>query len=441
VADYGYLLNFLISEKSYSDDYSTYPAVNIISMQEAQLINYDLVILANMNDGMSPASAPPDPWMNRKMRVSLGLPAKEAEIGRSYFNLLQLVTQKKVLITRSRSVDGLVTIKSRFLQRLETTLRCNGLGLSRDECIPESCARYYGFKYEGRNDIHKRRPQPRPPVDLRPRSLSATNIDLLNLNPYDIYAKKILRLARGNPLDAGHIHAKIGTILHSLFESYSKNHDHYRRGGSDALASLVRDSLNHHFSNSRLLMELYFNRALETTRNFVELDSRSREEGHSILSEEWASYSLEKGNNFVLSARIDRIELLSNTLRIVDYKTGTAPSRSDIVHGRRLQLLVEALILARTRPGSSIISLQYWLLKQKDGRILGIREGEKIRGSDNPISIRDLIEKTEEFVLRLADFFDSETHGYIATNKNSLHSDFNHLSRLEEWLYGEGGGD
>ncbi|MDR3078444.1 MAG: PD-(D/E)XK nuclease family protein [Rickettsiales bacterium] len=437
VADYGYLLNFLLSEKSYSDDYSLYPAVNIISLQETQLINYDLVVLMNMNDGVNPPGISPDPWMSRRMRTSLGLPAREVEIGKSYFNLVQLVAQKKVLITRSRTLDGLATIKSRFLQRLETTLRCNGLDLEGDQCILESCTSYHSFSYDRRNDIYKRRPQPKPPLELRPRSLSATNVDLLNLNPYDLYAKKILSLAQRNPLARGNIHAKIGTILHSLFEQYSKNYDSYRYRGPDALASLVRDTLRRHFSHSQVLMELYFRRVLEATRHFALLDGESRREGYSVLAEEWRSYEMEGAGGFTLFARIDRIERLHSSLRIVDYKTGTAPTRSDVLNGRRLQLPVEALIMARTEPGASVDSLQYWLIRQRGSQTIEIRDGEKIRNSDELVSLGEMVRKTEEFVLQLARLFDREDQSYLATNRNSQYSDFGHLSRLGEWLCGE----
>jgi RecB family exonuclease len=184
-------------------------------------------------------------------------------------------------------------------------------------------------------------------------------------------------------------------------------------------------------------MELHFDRALETTKNFVELDRQSREEGYTILPEESVSCPLGEEMDFILTARLDRIELLSHSLRIVDYKTGTAPPKSAVVDGRRLQLPVEALILSRVQAGCHIDSLRYWLLKQRSGRVLDINDGEKIRNGAGPISIGELIRKTEEFLRQLLGLFDRETQSYPATSRNSAQSDFSHLSRLEEWLYGE----
>jgi hypothetical protein len=231
--------------------------------------------------------------------------------------------------------------------------------------------------------------------------------------------------------------AKIGTILHSIFEQYSKNRDGYRRDGLGAIASLVRDTLNYNFTNDRLSMELYYDRVMEALGYFIGLDEESLEDGYSVSSEEWKNCVLGDRRDFTISAKIDRMEKLRNSLKIIDYKTGTMPSKTDVICGRRLQLLVEALIMSKSEPGVNITSLQYWLIKQKSGKILEISDGEKIRGTSDTVSIRELIKKTEEFIVKLFDFFEIESNGYTATNRNAHYSDFGHLSRLEEWLYGE----
>jgi ATP-dependent helicase/nuclease subunit B len=309
--------------------------------------------------------------------------------------------------------------------------------LRKNEPIIRSFHRYYNFKYDPANDINKRRPRPKPPVDLRPGGLSATNIDLLNINPYDVYAKKILALTKVNPLEMRNIHAKIGTILHSIFEQYSgirEKYDHIEYG---VLADLVENTLGYHFANDRLYMELYLDRVMETVRYFIDLDEKSRSKGYSVLSENWNECVVESKRDFTVFARIDRMEKLGNIRRIIDYKTGTMPSKTDVICGRKLQLLVEALIISKNAPRINIESLQYWLVRQKNGKILEISDGEKIRNTADPVSIRELIRKTEKVVVELMDFFSNESNGYVATNRNSHYSDFNHLSRLEEWLYGE----
>ncbi|MDR2778539.1 MAG: PD-(D/E)XK nuclease family protein [Rickettsiales bacterium] len=434
IGNYSRVFSFLISEKSYSNDYSIHPTINLISMGEARLIDYDLVIIANLNEGSIPKNVPADPWLSRKMRIDFGLPAREASVGSSYFDFIQLMAQKNVLLVRSKIVSGVTTLKSRFLQRLETTLECNGFALVKEQWLVKTFGKYYSFSFDSRNEIYKRRPQPKPPCYVRPRKLSVTNINLLALNPYDIYAKKILGLSKKNILTSDSVYARIGTLMHGVFEQYCNCYEIYRQDKLKNLMVLVQEFLGKYFTYDQIYAELYFNRAMGIARCFLDFDSRSREQDYSIAAESWNSYTL-LDKNFTISARIDRIETQSSTLRIIDYKTGTAPSKGDILNGRELQLPLEALILAHNRIAVNIRSLQYWLVKHRDGKIIGIDSGEKIRGTPDVVSIDKLIAKTEEFVVKLIDFFDNETNGYLATNRNAQHSDFNHLSRVEEWLY------
>ncbi|GHU26391.1 double-strand break repair protein AddB [Bacilli bacterium] len=435
ISDYGYILNFLISDKSYNYDYSINPAINIISPQEAQLINYDLVVVTNLNDGVFPANISADPWMNRKMRADFGLPAREVEIGKSYFDLLQLMAHREVVLTRSRKVDGMVSMKSRFLQRLESVLSCNNLALQNDYALSQSFRRYYNYTYDESNNAYKKRPQPKPPRAVRPQRLSATNIDLLSANPYDIYVKKVLHLTKNDIIGTDDIYAKIGTLVHSIFEQYCRDYDEYKRGNHSDVTELVRKNLSIYFADNQTLMELYFDKIVEIVRNFLVIDEKSRDENYSIVSEDWNSYVITNRNNFTISAKIDRIEALGRTLRIIDYKTGTAPSKSDVVNGKKLQLPIEALILAKNKQNMNVTSLQYWIVKHKNSKVQEIQNGEKMRNVDNLVSIDELAKKTEELIIKLIDFFSNEANAYLATNRNAQYSDFIHLSRVEEWLY------
>jgi ATP-dependent helicase/nuclease subunit B len=402
-------------------------------MEEARLINYDLIVITNLNEGSIPRSIPADPWLSRKMMADFGLPPKEISLGNFYFDFIQLLAQKMVLLSRSKKVDGVVTSKSRFLHRLETTLECNGFALKKEQILIKSFDKYYNFSYSRQNDIYKIRPQPKPPYEVRPRKLSVTNINLLSLNPYDIYAKKILGLSKKNIVNTENVYAKIGTLMHSVFEQYCNHYDDYRHNKFKSLADLTQKFLSIYFADNQASVELYLDRTREMARCFLDFDSRSREQNYSIAPESWNSCDI-VGRNFKILARIDRIEVLTNRVRIVDYKTGTTPSKSDVLDGRELQLPLEALIVSRSMNGANIISLQYWLIRHRNGKIIGIDSGEKIKGTVDVVSIEKLMVEAEKFVTKLIDFFDRETNGYIATNRNTKYSDFNHLSRIGEWL-------
>src|SRR3546814_8256632 len=50
------------------------------------------------------------------------------------------------------------------------------------------------------------RPAPRPPADKRPRRISVTAVDRLKADPYEFYAKSILKLIRRDPVDRSEEH-------------------------------------------------------------------------------------------------------------------------------------------------------------------------------------------------------------------------------------------
>ena len=132
-----------------------------------------------------------------------------------------------------------------------------------------------------------------------------------------------------------------------------------------------------------------------------------------------------KNCNMNIEARVDRIDKNSNVVDIIDYKTGTCPSKTDVINGKELQLLIEALILSKQNR-YIINSLQYWQIKHKNSKIVNIP-------NDNKTNINTLIENTEKLLNRLFNFFNNENNGYIATNRNN-YSDYEQLSRVDDWL-------
>jgi ATP-dependent helicase/nuclease subunit B len=422
------LLAFLLSEQSCSENYSTYPAINIISPQEARLINYDLVIVQNMNDGIFPANIATDPYMSRSMRAKFGLPAKEIGVGEFCYDFVQLLAQKEVLLTRATKVNGEATFKSRFLQRLEIFLQCNGLMLNNCTETMKAYEEYMDIKYNNCNDIYKKRPCPIPQEKLN--KLSATEVELLVKNPYDIYAKKILRLRRLNIVKKTSVFAKIGNAVHETLEKYCRNYEKYKHNRNYYVRELVREVLEKHFADDKISMEFNFDKILTMLEYFFELDDSARKNGCRVLVEDRISCTREK-ENFSLVAKVDRFEMLQNNVAIIDYKTGELPSKVSVMSGEKLQMPIEALIMVKNN--FNVTSLEHWSIKYGGGEVLSIDDSDKKMQETN-ITIIDLINKTESFLLQLLKYFNSGSNGYIATSRNMDYSDYNELSRIREWI-------
>lgn len=394
------LLNYILSQQSYSDNYSVYPAINIISRQEARLINYDLVFVFNMNDGVFPKNIPTDPWMSKSMRKKFGLPPKELEIGKSAYDFIQLLSQRQVVITRSKKIAGNISFESRFLQRLKTLLKCSNTILKTNRDVVETYK--FANSQKNENKFYRERPKPNPPEIYRPKKIFATALTNLLKNPYDIYAKYILNLDKLD-IFVENIPARIGTLIHNIFEDYEKG-----LIKKENIKDVVISRLN--ALNNDIITKLYSDKIEETFKNFLTL----RHSCDKIIPEAVKFMNL---SGLTIGAQIDRIEINGKNAIAIDYKTGNLPSKKSVLNLTELQLPVEALILEQN--GYFVDATKYWYINYKNCVVTYITME------------RDFLEKTKTYLTTIVNYFKDKP--YTATNKNQ-NSAYNHLSRIDEWL-------
>lgn len=394
------LIVYIFSQQSYSENYSRNRAINIISQQESRLINYDLTFLFNMNDGIFPRNIPTDPWMSKSMRKSFGLLSRNIEIGKSAHDFIQLISQKNVVITRSRKIGGNISFESRFLQRIKTLLSCNGLTLYTDHKIKD----VYKFINEIENYNYKaKRPEPKPDIKYRPTKLYATTINTFLKNPYDIYAKYVLKLDKLDAFKNYSLNSKIGTLIHKIFERYEEEGD---------CENVINEELNNLFLNNRTMIKLYYDKIKMAFVKFLEV--RNQREFDRVITEKTFTTKL---GYFDISAKIDRIEEKNKTINVIDYKTGRRINVGDVKDLLELQLPTEYYILSKN--GYNVDNLEYWYIN--------FNKKEKKIFNHNDFDV-EKIENRLKLVIKSV-----KEEPFIATNKNA-YSDFLHLSRVDEWL-------
>ena len=196
----------------------------------------------------------------------------------------------------------------------------------------------------------------------------------------------------------------------------------------------MESCIQKYFSDDDISREFYRQKLIDIFNNFIEYDKKSRENNLNISSEISEFYNFEK-ENFVVSARIDRIEDNGNRdIKIIDYKTGTIPSKKEVMEGKKIQLPVESLIMSKK--DYNIESVEYWSVKSDGVKVSNIFDKNKTseESKNLPENIGELVDCVEKLIKKLIAYFDDENNGYVATNKNSQYSDFVHLSRIDDWL-------
>ncbi len=169
--------------------WGAHPRLLILGQLEARMLQADLVILGGLNEGAWPPDAGHDPWMSRPMMKQFGLPSPERGTGLAAHDFVQGFCAPEVVLTRARRVDGAPTVPARWLQRLDTVLQAMDIDpalLTNKGGRWLEAVRAMDRATEQRACV---RPAPCPPVNLRPRKLSVTQVETWMSDPYSIYAQ------------------------------------------------------------------------------------------------------------------------------------------------------------------------------------------------------------------------------------------------------------
>lgn len=428
-------IELFLSERTLLQGAKTHPRAAILGPLEARLVAADRVIIGGLNEGSFPPIAEEDAFLNRAMRLDLGLQPPERRIGQSAHDFLMLAGSPNVVLTRSTRAGEAPSLASRFLRRLEAfagephwkKIVARGdtvLRLARQLDAPGGYAPI-------------KAPEPIPAAPRLPRKLSITEIETLRKDPYAIYARHFLGLRPLDPIDPVLDGRERGTLLHACLEEYAKSEPpadpeaaelHLREIGARHFEPIRHESERFHF---------WWQRFLGIIPGFVAFDRARRDKGMRILTEVRGRLVLDlpDGGTITLSGKADRIETgPDGRLAIFDYKSGAPPSKTAVATGKAPQLPITASVALRggfsALPEASEVSeLAY----------VGIGGAKPvnlhaIEGKD--ITVEGVIATNwSQLEAEFAAFSRGEL-AYRATGKSAQGDqpgDYDHLARVPEW--------
>jgi len=407
--------------------FGRHPRLAIWGLVEARLQQADLLVLGGLNEGTWPGPTAFDPWMSRQMRQQFGIAVPERAIGIAAHDFAQSVGAPAVALTRAARREGVPTIPSRWLLRLDAVLRATGLeGAIGPEPEIDSAAALQDVP-------ERRRPLPPvapcPPIDARPRQLAVTAIETWIRDPYAIYARYILRLRALDELDAEPGRAELGTTIHQALAEFVKRHPRDLPADPEAeLIQIARDCLGPLLSRPGA-WAFWWPRVERIARWFIAEEWVRRDDIVESVSERNGRLAIAApAGPFTITAIADRIDRLhSGEVTILDYKTGVLPSKAEIDNHIAVQLPLEGAI-ARAGgfdgvPGMPA-TLEYWRLS-----------GAEPAGERKPLPGDDLIDRVLAGVGGLVARFDDPATAYLPVpvlRWKPRFSDYRHLERLEE---------
>ena len=304
---------------------------------------------------------------------------------------------------------------SRWLFRLKAVLQLSGL----------SCEEAYTINLD--KPTHRptalQPPCPCPSTQDRPKKLSVTEIDTLQQNSYNIYAKHVLHLYPLQELDDPHIEAKYGTAIHEALKRWYQQP--YKNRTEKDLRTYIQQELEaQSLTPDKLILQK------PRLEKIIKWLVQQNEETTSFTEKSGQiSWTMPTERKFTLTTRIDRIDMdAQGQATIIDYKTGaTCPTASAVQKQKATQLPLEAIILSKggvpNLTPSAIDNLSYWHLNGKEagGKIISLSQ-ENI-----PALLQDTWQVTQDLIHAY------ETRPYTVSQPNKKYNDYAYLARIQEW--------
>lgn len=431
--DYPDFYRSLVAQEAVRARLPVHPRLSIWGPFEARLQQPDVVILGSLNEGTWPQAADPGPWLNRPMRKHLGLPSPEEAIGYAAHDVTMLLGGARVYLTRAQKIDGVPTVASRWLLRLNALL--SGLELKSALKTDQPWLAWAQARDAISQPVQIAAPRPRPPLSLRPRQLSVSEVETMMANPYAIFASRILGLDCLPPLGQQPDASLRGSIVHQALGRFAERFP--ASLPDDPRAELLRlaEAVLADYTQSPRVAAFWVPRFNRFATWFAETEPGRRDGISRTLAEiSGATILTAPAGPFTLKARADRIDVGSTGIIITDYKTGgdVKGLAGHAAKGEAPQLPLEA-----------IIAIAGGFTHVDAGRVAGLRyisaSGGEPAGSAVDVKSDDiaaLSATAKAGLARLITSFDDANTPYAAIRRarfNYDYDDYAHLARVAEW--------
>ena len=408
----------------------THPRLKILGAIESRLVSADRLILAGLEEGVWPQGAPVDPFLSRPMRAAFGLPPPERRIGLSAHDFAQAACAPEVVLLHAERREGAPATPSRWLWRLRTLAMGAGAEL---ETGQPALAWVELLDLPGPPDA-ARRPRPRPPVKARPRELPVTGVETWLRDPYAIYARYVLKLRPmlrpDEPVEA----RARGEAVHRALQRFAELYpDSLPDDAQPRLQQLLMQALTE-AGMPTPAMAREGALAIQAASWLTGFEGRRRQGARILVEQKGVLSFLSSAGRFTVTARADRLELREGRADVLDFKTGSPPTRPQVETDFAPQLTLTAAILegggfAEVGPmtaGDLLYVQVSGRRSQKEPRPV-VAAGESSRWAQRALS----------GLKRRAARYDLEDTAYVSwaapQYMNERGGDYDHLARVWEW--------
>ena len=433
------VMDALIAPETVKPGQGTDRNIAIWGALEARLQSVGTLVIGGLNEGVWPRKPESDRFMSRLMKTGIDLEPPERRIGLAAHDFQMAMGAKKVVLARSARSGDAPAVPSRWLQRILTFVGKDHTAALRrrgDELL--AWARTLDA---GEKENFAPRPQPKPPLDVRPRHFSVTEIETLRRDPYAVYARRILGLMRLDPVIRDPGAAERGTLFHAILHLFSARVADPR--APEALEGLIAAG-RACFAEAALPADVeavWWPRFEKLATSIIEWERGRAAAVARRHAEERAEKTVVGQSGVTLSGYADRVDLLAGGMAdILDYKTGSSPSKAQAHTLLAPQLALEGALLRRGAfkgLGAREPSQLAFVRLRPNGEVF---EESILEYNRKPRTAADLAEEAWARLEKLLIHYADPAAGYLSRalpfREGETDGDYDHLARVLEWSAG-----
>ncbi len=300
--------------------------IQIMGMLESRNLNFEQVILLDVNESIMPGLYKFDPILPHGLRKLRGLPGYEEEesmYAHNFFRLIKGASKVHLIYKEGKLKDVDKNIKSRFIEKIIW----EGQKTEKDVVVDNRIFKP-SIEILEKSGIKK---SEKVLEKLKNTKYSPTKIDTYIRCPLQFYYRYVLGLEEYMDIEEEIERSTIGKLIHDFLKDYYTQFIGRKividKGDfSERLKQYLEKHL-HEEGEQILLREIIDN----TLKRFIEYEIERTAEQNIIIRDLEAPVTgflelAEQGKDttpFKLKGRIDRAEEIDGIFHVIDYKTGT----------------------------------------------------------------------------------------------------------------------
>ena len=292
--------------------YSGEPAqgLQIMAMSDTRNMDFENILMLSANDGIVPKSEGEISFIPASIRRAFKLPGlteQEAEEKYNFFRLLKRAENATFVYNIGKNSIGKGEM-SRYLMQLLISNYKNIKQITLESDMKKEEEKKEFFVVKTKETVEKLL------IKYREKPLSPSAFNKFINCPLQFYFEYAAGIRKPEDLTEEMDAAVIGKIFHNTMRLY------YEKG--DRLETIIEQILD---SKQKLVFQVIKKMA----ENIIKYDKDNPSEILETEVEKYFEITLQKGAKIKIGGIIDRIDKIGNTVRVVDYKTGTPPKEED----------------------------------------------------------------------------------------------------------------